>query len=99
MDAKDAEQFERAARAWLNSAVGPVSPDNPAADFAIFRDLTDEQEHQLLQTIRTYRRARFDAGFGALTLPVDRGGAGLPASFAVRFRQIERDYDGPASTE
>jgi alkylation response protein AidB-like acyl-CoA dehydrogenase len=91
--------FERAARAWLQSAVGPALPDNRAEDFAIFRDLTDEQEDQLLRTIRAYRRARFDAGFGALTLPIDRGGAGLPASYAVRFSQIEGEYDVPASTE
>lgn len=99
MTTPNPKDFERAARAWLQSAVGPALPDNRAEDFAIFRDLTDEQEDQLLRTIRAYRRARFDAGFGALTLPIDRGGAGLPASYAVRFSQIESEYDVPASTE
>ena len=68
-------------------------------DLAVFRNLTDDQETALLSAIRSYRRARYDAGYGALTLGVEHGGAGLPASFAAVFSQVETEFAVPPSTE
>jgi alkylation response protein AidB-like acyl-CoA dehydrogenase len=86
-------------RAWLHATVGPAVEGDGAQDLAVFRNLTDDQETELLDVIRAYRRARYDAGYGALTLPAEHGGAGLPASFAAVFSQLEAEYAVPPSTE
>ncbi len=107
----DLAAWSEAVRTWLHSAVGPLPVDKPEEgvspldgvypqpDLAVFRNLTDNQERTLLDAIRAYRRARFDAGYGALTLPVEHGGAGLPASFAAVFAQLEAEFAVPPSTE
>ena len=100
MSATDRDFWESSVRAWLLETVGPIcGEDAPPPDLEVFRNLTDAQEVALLAAIRAYRRARFDAGFGAITLPVEFDGAGLPASYAARFSQIERQYAVPPSTE
>jgi alkylation response protein AidB-like acyl-CoA dehydrogenase len=86
-------------RAWLLAAVGPAVASGGPPDLAVFRNLTDDQETELLDAIRAYRRARYDAGYGALTLGVEHGGAGLPASFAAVFSQLETEFAVPPSTE
>lgn len=99
MDSTELSGWEHDVRVWLEATVGRAAPDGHTPDLEIFRDLTDAAEEELLRNVRAYRRARFDAGFGALTLPVEHGGAGLPDSFAARFAQIEREYAAPPSTE
>ena len=49
--------------------------------------------------VRGYRRARFDAGYGALTLPAEYGGAGLPSVYPVAFAEEEQAFEVPPSTE
>jgi alkylation response protein AidB-like acyl-CoA dehydrogenase len=99
MESRDGTAWDDEARAFMEATVGPVTSGSHTPDLEVFRDLTDAQEEELLDRIRAYRRARFDAGYGALTLPVEHGGAGLPASFAARFSKIEREYAVPPSTE
>jgi alkylation response protein AidB-like acyl-CoA dehydrogenase len=99
VESSDGTAWDDEVRAWMEATVGPVTSGSYAPDLEVFRDLTDAQEEELLAKIRVYRRARFDAGYGALTLPVKHAGAGLPASFAARFSQIEREYAVPSSTE
>lgn len=88
------------AREWLAATV-PVrgERDDGPADFSVFRNVSDEEETRLLDAVRAYRRARYDAGYGALTLPAEQGGAGLPASFAMAFAQEESQFDAPPSSE
>ncbi|WP_131746989.1 acyl-CoA dehydrogenase family protein [Frankia sp. Cppng1_Ct_nod] len=86
-------------RQWLAITVPtPMVTDGPL-DLAVFRNLSDDDEHTLLENVRAYRRARYDAGYGALTLPVEQGGAGLPALFATAFAEQERAFAVPPSTE
>ncbi|WP_322747073.1 MULTISPECIES: acyl-CoA dehydrogenase family protein [unclassified Frankia] len=86
-------------RRWLAATVAaPVASHGPP-DLAVFRNLSDGDEHTLLENVRAYRRARYDAGYGALTLPVEHGGAGLPALFATAFAEEERAFAVPPSTE
>lgn len=66
---------------------------------AVFHDLDAQAERAMLTAVRGYRRARFDAGYGALTLARQYGGAGLPALYAAVFSAIEKDYATPVSTE
>lgn len=86
-------------RTWLRSAVGVAAAETHRPDLAVFRNLSDAQETELLDAVRAYRRARHDAGYGALTLPVEHGGAGLPASYAALFSQLEAEFAVPPSTE
>lgn len=87
-------------RAWLSATVAPkASQDDDPADLAVFRNISDDEETALLDAVRAYRRARYDAGYGALTLPVAQGGAGLPASFAIAVAQEEQAFAVPPSTE
>ena len=98
------EEWRVQLRQWLARTL-PAKQDTVAAwgqgtaDFSVFRNLTDTQEAALLEEVRAYRRARFDAGYGALTLPVEVGGAGLPAVYSVAFGQEEAAFELPASTE
>ena len=36
-----------------------------AADYAVFQNITEEAERELLDKVRAYRRQRYDAGYGA----------------------------------
>ena len=91
--------WESEVRDWLATTVGP-RPDGPTApDLAVFRALDDDAETAFLDRIRAYRRHRFDAGYGALTLAPEHGGRGLSASFAAAFTRCEQEFDVPLSTE
>ena len=94
------EGWAEEVRTWLRAAVGTAATDEThRPDLAVFRNLSDDQETELLDDIRAYRRARYDAGYGALTLPAEHGGAGLPASYAALFSQLEAEFAVPPSTE
>jgi alkylation response protein AidB-like acyl-CoA dehydrogenase len=91
-------------RQWLSQTLPPKQDATSTwgqgtADFSVFRNLTDAQEEALLDEVRGYRRSRFDAGYGALTLPTEVGGSGLPALYSVAFAQEEAAFEVPASTE
>lgn len=97
----DLVDFQDEVRTWLAGILAPrpaPSPDD-RPDLAVFRNLSDDDELALLNAVRDYRRQRFDAGYGAVTLSVEHGGRGLPASFASAIAQAERDFDVPPSTE
>ncbi|MFZ2175347.1 MAG: acyl-CoA dehydrogenase family protein, partial [Rhodococcus sp. (in: high G+C Gram-positive bacteria)] len=49
--------------------------------------------------IRAYEQVKFDAGWGALTWPVEDGGRDLPTSYALAFRREEDTFDVPRRTE
>ena len=46
-----------------------------------------------------WQREKFDAGYGALTWPVEFGGAGLPEEFATAFDELEAGYVHPPHHE
>jgi alkylation response protein AidB-like acyl-CoA dehydrogenase len=102
MSIPDLETWREGVRSWLTATLPPRSAaaeESGPPDLAVFRNISDEEEQRLLDAVRVYRRARYDAGYGALTLPVEQGGAGLPASFAMVFAQEEAAFAGPPSTE
>ena len=98
--APDLPTWRGQVRAWLAATLPPAdhAADGPR-DLAVFRNVSDDEETRLLDAVRGYRRARYDAGYGALTLPVEQGGAGLPASYAMAFAQEEQAFAAPASSE
>jgi alkylation response protein AidB-like acyl-CoA dehydrogenase len=95
------ERWVGQARTWLAGALPPKAPPAQArvADFSIFRNLPEAEELSLLDAIRAYRRARFDAGYGAITLPAEAGGAGLTQSHAIAFARAEAEFEVPPSSE
>ncbi len=92
------------AGAWLAATLPPRRVATSrwgrgSADFAIFRNVSDDRERELLEAIRAYRRARYDAGYGAITLPVEAGGAGLAPIHGIAFAQEESAFEVPPSSE
>src|SRR6267378_6165067 len=72
-----------AARQWFDSHFERrVAGDENDHGRAVFHDLDESAERAMLDAIRAYRRKRHDAGYGALTLPREHGGAGLPTLYA-----------------
>jgi alkylation response protein AidB-like acyl-CoA dehydrogenase len=101
MSVPELETWRAGVRSWLAGTLPPRSADTDSGppDLAVFRNISDEEESRLLDAVRAYRKARYDAGYGALTLPAEQGGAGLPASFAMVMSQEEAAFAVPMSTE
>ncbi|MFG2728347.1 acyl-CoA dehydrogenase family protein [Streptomyces canus] len=102
MSQPDPDAWRRQVRQWLATVLEPAPPPEStaeAADLAVFHNLPEDEERLLLDRCRTYQRARFDAGYQALTLPEDKGGAGLSAAHVAVFAQEESAFEVPPSTE
>ncbi len=98
------EAWRADVRAWLASVARPRSEEvrvwgEGDPELAIFRSMTHEEETAYLDRVRDYRRQRFDAGYGAITLPEEFGGSGLPSVYAVAFADEERAFAVPPSSE
>jgi alkylation response protein AidB-like acyl-CoA dehydrogenase len=100
MSEPDMEAWRTEVRGWLGSALPRRSgrPEGPA-DYAVFQNITEEAERDLLDKVRAYRRQRYDAGYGAIALPAELGGAGLSMRYVVAFTEEEQAFDPPQSTE
>ncbi|MGW2716613.1 acyl-CoA dehydrogenase family protein [Streptomyces sp. NPDC001492] len=102
MSELDPDAWRRQVRQWLATVLDPVrAPDSATqtADLAVFHNLPENEERLLLERCRAYQRARFDAGYQALTLPADKGGAGLTAAHVAAFAEEESAFEVPPSTE
>lgn len=102
MSQPDPDAWRTQVRQWLATVLEPArAPESGAesADLAVFHNLPEDEERLLLERCRAYQRARFDAGYQALTLPVDKGGAGLTAAHVAVFAQEESAFEVPPSTE
>ncbi|GGS56070.1 acyl-CoA dehydrogenase family protein [Streptomyces violaceus] len=102
MPQPDPDAWRTQVRQWLAGVLEPARTPESAgedADLAVFHNLPEDEERLLLERCRAYQRARFDAGYQALTLPVDRGGAGLTAAHVAAFAEEESAFEVPPSTE
>lgn len=97
------DEWRGEVRQWLATNLEPRraagTTGHAAADLAVFHNLPDEEERRLLDRCRGYQRARYDAGYQALTLPRENGGPGLTAAHAAVFAEEESAFDVPPSTE
>ena len=100
MSEPDMTAWRAEAREWLASELPrrPERPEGPT-DYAVFQNITEEAERELLDKIRAYRQQRYDAGYGAIALSVELGGAGLSPRYVVAFTEEEQAFEAPPSTE
>jgi alkylation response protein AidB-like acyl-CoA dehydrogenase len=100
MSEPDMEAWRAPLREWLASVLPRRSERaEGAADYAVFQNITEEAERELLDKVRAYRRQRYDAGYGAIALPAELGGAGLSPRYVVAFTEEEQAFEAPQSTE
>ncbi|MFF9774235.1 acyl-CoA dehydrogenase family protein [Streptomyces sp. NPDC013978] len=103
MSQPDPDTWRTEVRQWLTTVLEPARPHRSTGDaaggLAVFHNVPEDEERLLLERCRAYQRARFDAGYQALTLPRDKGGAGLTAAHAAAFAEEESAFDVPPSTE
>jgi alkylation response protein AidB-like acyl-CoA dehydrogenase len=66
---------------------------------AVFENWTATEERAETDRISAYERAKYDAGWGALTWPQEYGGQNLPMAYALAFRAEEEAFDVPRRTE
>ncbi|MEV6235540.1 acyl-CoA dehydrogenase family protein [Lentzea sp. NPDC051838] len=95
-------EFRAEARAWLST----VADRKPEAAWgtgddsvAVFENWTEEEEHEHTAQRQDWERTRFDAGWGALSRPVELGGRGLPAFYEHLYRTEEAEFDLPRRPE
>lgn len=96
------DEFVDSARRWLETAASPrqARPWGEGSDaVVVFENWTAEQERTETDRRRDYEKAKFDAGFGALTWGAEYGGRDLPIAFDLAFRRLEAEYDLPQRTE
>jgi alkylation response protein AidB-like acyl-CoA dehydrogenase len=96
----DLESWRAEVREWLASVL-PRRSDRRAGpvDYAVFQNITEEAERELLDKVRAYRKQRYDAGYGAIALPVELGGAGRSMRYVIAFTEEEQAFEAPPSTE
>ena len=100
MSEPEMQAWRSGVRDWLHSMLPPrpEQPEGPA-DYAVFQNITEKAERDLLDKVRAYRKQRYDAGYGAIALPSELGGAGLSMRYVVAFTEEEQAFDPPQSTE
>ncbi|WP_295647582.1 acyl-CoA dehydrogenase family protein [uncultured Dietzia sp.] len=94
--------FIDSARGWLETVASPRQsrPWGEGSDtVVVFENWTPEQERVETDRRRDYEKAKFDAGYGALTWGAEYGGQDLPIAFDLAFRRLEAEYDLPQRTE
>jgi len=104
LDPQHLESWRAEVRTWLATIARPRTEEvrvwgEGDPDLQIFRVMSEDDERAHLDRVREYRKQRFDAGYGAITLPAEFGGSGLPSVYAVAFADEERDFDIPPSSE
>ncbi|MBK9179147.1 MAG: acyl-CoA dehydrogenase family protein [Acidimicrobiales bacterium] len=101
----DLDTFRAEARAWLD-ANAERKPEVTTADdevgwgvgdddVAVFLNLGEEEERARIEAARAWQQAKYDAGFGAISWPVEHGGRGLPVSYLRAFNQEEARFVTP----
>ena len=83
IDQQHLDAWRGEVRTWLASVAAPAQEEvfvwgEGDPRLQIFLALSHEEEVAFLTRVREYRHQRFAAGYGAISLPVEFGGAGLP---------------------
>lgn len=102
----DVEQFRARALTWLDQhrprRTGWTEANwGQGSDLVpVFNNLPTEADMvALIEEGAAWQRARYDAGFAALTLPREKGGQGLPIEFVRVYNEVEALFDVPVWDE
>ncbi|MFM7064923.1 MAG: acyl-CoA dehydrogenase family protein, partial [Actinomycetes bacterium] len=98
------EAWRGEVRRWLAGVAEPRTEETLVwgegdPRLQIFLSMGHDEEKAFLDRVREYRKQRFDAGYGAISLPQEYGGAGLPSVYSVAFADEEREFAVPPSSE
>ncbi|MFN2540346.1 MAG: acyl-CoA dehydrogenase family protein [Mycobacteriales bacterium] len=99
------EDFRQRARAWLSAHASERGTSAEPSwgvgrfDVSVFHDLTEDEERSHLDAIVRWHQTKCDAGFGALSWPVEQGGAGLSPAHVEAFHEEELRFDVPGGHE
>ncbi|MEV0084759.1 acyl-CoA dehydrogenase family protein [Saccharopolyspora sp. NPDC050642] len=99
------EEFRAEAVAWLQEhaerrQVGEEPVWGKGSDsVSVFRDSSPEQERAWIEALREWQRRKFDAGYGAISWPVEYGGRALPQEYADTFADLEGGFVTPEPLE
>jgi acyl-CoA dehydrogenase len=66
---------------------------------SIITEKSGDEELADLAAARHWRALQYDAGFGAITAPIDDGGRGLDASYERIYQRLENQFEIPAQTQ
>jgi alkylation response protein AidB-like acyl-CoA dehydrogenase len=98
------ETFRADAQRWLRSVAKPRKAHDSAwgegsDSVALFDNLDHDAEVGMIEAGKAWERARFDAGWGTISWPVEDGGLGYPAIYSRAFDEEERYFDVPRRSE
>jgi alkylation response protein AidB-like acyl-CoA dehydrogenase len=100
------EAFRAEAAAWLAQHLDPKPRTSGRREWgvgsdsvAVFHQLDFGQERDLLRRNLAWQQKKYDAGYGALTWPVEFGGRGLPSAHERAFRREESRFVTPPAHE
>jgi alkylation response protein AidB-like acyl-CoA dehydrogenase len=99
-------EFAAAARNWLAARVPAAATDleqrpwgEGSDDLSVFHRLSFAQERALLDRAMAWQQEKYDAGYGAITWPVEYGGAGLSDAHERAFSEAEAGFVTPEGHE
>ncbi len=98
------DDYAAAARVWLGERLPPRIVESGgwgegSDDVSVFHRLDFEEERALLERAMAWQQTKFDAGYGAITWPVEHGGASLGSDYERAFRRAEAEFSTPEGHE
>jgi alkylation response protein AidB-like acyl-CoA dehydrogenase len=100
------DAYAAEARDWLEANATPRKSAGERSawgegsdDVSVFHDLDQDEEAELLRRAMEWQRRKYDAGYGAISWPLELGGAGLPAIYEQVFRDEEAAFETPQGHE
>ena len=95
------EEFTAAARAFLDANLERKEAEKTfvwgegSDKVNVFEERTRQQELEMLEESKAWRRKKFDAGFGWISGPTEYGGSALPAAYERIYSRLEAEYKVP----
>jgi len=107
MDRPTLEEFDAAARAWLDEHAERRDEDGDDElvwgkgefDVSVFHALSHADEQALIGRLQRWTQAKAERGYHAITASPDEGGLGLPNAYARDYARLEREYVLPPGHE
>ncbi len=104
MSTPSVTEFRAEARSWLAARLAPRLDDagsfgQGSDDVAVFHDLPDDRERELIAALASWQQCKYDAGYVAIDRPADLGGRGLDREYADAFAQEESAFVTPSGHE